>query len=212
LRVVRQSAIAVGVCLVVLGAAWCPASPILSFIAPQGYVPGQTFELEVTLGGAMDLSLFNVELELAADEGAPGVDYWFAGALKPLAGYVFDGQDAVGFEGIVLTQAKHRITLSDLLVSESVDTLQGVNDGLARVTIATSGAMTVPIRIACVPDSLELDRPVGQPIEGCDVLAASLPTAEVPVPEPLSAWVWLASIAAVLRGRRRRGRDQLAAD
>jgi hypothetical protein len=163
------------------------------------------------LGGAVDLSLFNVELELAADEGTPGADYWFVGADNPLAGYVFDAKEAVGFEGIVLSEAKHRITLSDLLVSGSVDTLQGANDGLARVTIATSGAMAVPIRIACVLDSLELDGPGEQAIDGYNAVVESPPTAEIPMPEPFGALLWLASIAAVLRGRRRRGRDLPAA-
>ncbi len=194
------------VAMLALGVLTAPvavADPILTIDAPGAYAPGVPFDLTVSLTGAESLALYNVELVLSAAGGTAGVDFLFAAAAEPAGEYVFTGEANDGFAFNILGSAKHRITLSDLLTTGSVNTVAGVNDLLAEVTVLTTATMVDDISIAVLADSLELDLPgAGGPIEGFDTLSAALPAPSIPIPEPGGGVLLALAAGAALRKRR----------
>jgi len=191
--------IACGLCV----CACAHGDPILAIDVPAAYTPGSSFDVTVRLTGAEDLALYNIEAVVSAEGGIAGTDFYFASAAEPASGYVFDGQANDGFAYNILGSATDHITLSDLLVSGSVDTVAGVNDLLATVTITTTATMTEPLTIDVVESSLELDAP-GGPILGFNDLKAALPAPTIPIPEPVA--LSLLAIGAVGLLRRGHGR------
>ena len=179
------------------------ADPILAIDVPAAYTPGSPCDVTVRLTGAEDLALYNIEVVVSAGGGTAGTDFYFASAVEPASRYVFDGQANDGFAYNILGSATDHITLSDLLVSGSVDTVVGVNDIVATVTITTTATMSEPLTVGVVEDSLELDAP-GGPILGFDALKAALPAPTIPIPEPVA--LSLLAIGAVGLLRRGRGR------
>ncbi len=190
---------ACGTCL----CACAHAEPILTIDAPAAYTPGHTFEVTVRLTGAEDLALYNIEAVVSSSGGTAGEDFHFDSAIQPASRYVFDGQVNDGFVYNILASATDRITLSDLLTSGGVNTVVGVNDLVAIVTIATAPTMTETLTIGIVRSSLELDAP-GGPIWGFDALKASLPAPTISIPEPAALSLLAVGSAPLLRRTRSR--------
>lgn len=190
------------------------AAPILSIdLAPTQYAPGQDLDLELKMVGAADLAAFNIDLVIATPSAAAGVDAWFEVPLPP-GRYVFGAgpDNTAWFTATVDTVgALHFLNLSDFhdpdydFVLDPVDTVAGVNDVVAVITLKTTPGMTGSLLISIDADTLELDtdgvdgvgRPV--PIVGFDTLqqgASQAPPIEITeIPEPavlsvllLGAW------------------------
>ena len=188
-------------CLLVSGVA--TANPILTIDAPSSYESGVGFDMTVALTGAENLSLYTIELILFSPSGAEGVDYFFSDATEPSERYIFDGQASDGFAYSILNDSKHRITLSDLLISGSVTTVAGVNDLVADVTVMTTASMVDDLTITVVSDTLELDFPVGGAINGFEELQGALPVSTIPVPEPASALLFVSGVVLLTRRSKR---------
>jgi hypothetical protein len=161
---------------------------------------GTPFDVTVALTGAEDFSLYTIKLILSSPTGSQGVDYFFSGAAEPSDRYVFDGLASDGFAYSILNDSEHCITLSDLLISGSATTVDGVNDLVAYVTVGTTGSMVDDLTITVVSDTLELDSPASGTIDGFDELKGTLPVSTISIPEPAS--LLLFALAAGLLTRR----------
>jgi hypothetical protein len=179
------------------------AAPTLSFAGlPSSLTPGTSFSLVVDLTGASALASYNIELTLSG-LGAPGTDYFFSSAVKPLSHYVFTPDDNHFLSAILSPSQKNRAVLSDFLDTGDISTIAGVNDQVAFVTITTSPTFTGPLNIGLATDSLELLDSQLDPIAGADTIANNPPTAQLSnVPEPGA--ISLLGIALMLSRRIRR--------
>ena len=205
---------------VLLLAAPCAAAPMLAIDGlPGGYTPGQPLTFDVLLTGAENLASYFIEIGLTLETGQPGTDAWFLEPGPPASRYVFFAHDT-HFEAAVHTVAgQHILSLSgfndpdDDHVLDGVDTVAGVNDRVATVTVQTLPSLTGAIYLTLAAGTLELDTPdkdaggTPAPIVGFATLQADLaasPPAEVPVPEPATlALVAAGGLGAALARRRR---------
>jgi hypothetical protein len=188
-------------CLFACGTA--TASPILTIDSPTSYESGTPFDITIALIRAVDISLYTIELELSAPAGLAGVDFFFSNAAEPFDRYVFGDPASDGFAYSILDDSKHRITLSDLLISGGVTTVDEVNDLIAYVTVMTTSAMIEDITITVVSDTLELDSPDESDIDEFDELQSALPVSSVSIPEPASVLLF-ASVLVLLNRRSKR--------
>ena len=195
------------------------ADPILSLQnVPAQYTPGLPFGFDVVLTGATDLASYNVAVVLTADTGALGAggDAWFLPAsAPPAARYVFDGYTDFFLSQLSAGGGDHTLVTSHwndpdgLLPLDGVNTVAGVNDLVAHVTIATAATLADSLHLSVQAGNLELDTPPGTPIPGFSTLqqdvaaAAAVEVAEVPEPAIL---LLLLPPAAILHRRRRTSR------
>lgn len=193
------------------------ADPILTVgTVPLDYVPGGSFTLDVTLSGAEQLNSYFIELFLTADFGVAGVDFFFddAATIGPSdPSYVF-GINGMFFSAVAgVDGAAAVLSLSDALTNpfDTVDTVLGINDLIARVTVRTTGNvgnLVVGINTTTSPPDL-LD-PIFDPIPDFADLLVTPPQQIAPdtttaVPEPISL-VLLCTGAFGLLGYRRLAR------
>jgi len=219
----RWALLAAGAVAAGMIAAPCAAAPMLSLDGfPPYYVPGQPFTFSIILTGAENLASYNVEVALELETGTVGTDAWFVEPDAPLSSYLFG--DTAGdrqFFGTALRIVgdQQRLTIGDLhdpdddLVLDPVDTVAGVNDLVAAVTVGTAVNLTGGLAISLDAASLELDTPELDaqddpiPIDGFDALqsdVAGRSPSQVPlVPEP--ATLVLLAVAAPWLLRRARG-------
>jgi len=219
----RWALLAAGAVAAGMIAAPCAAAPMLSLDGfPPYYVPGQPFTFSIILTGAENLASYNVEVALELETGTVGTDAWFVEPDAPLSSYLFgDTAEDRQFFGTALRIVgdQQRLTIGDLhdpdddLVLDPVDTVAGVNDLVAAVTVGTAVNLTGGLAISLDAASLELDTPELDaqddpiPIDGFDALqsdvAARSPSQVPLVPEP--ATLVLLAVAAPWLLRRARG-------
>ena len=191
--------------ILILGGAAARASTIgLSLSGlPATYTPGSTLTFEVGLTGAADLNSYNVGLDLTADKGTAGTDFYFVGSpgtTRPPDGagsYVFDsglgvsspfGFCATADEDLGTNTAL--LSLSDFLASGETVSDTSPNTMLATVVVGTTPAAG-DLTLSLDGSVLELLTPGGQPVAGYETLAANLNSSNPPpvaaaVPEPSS--------------------------
>ena len=179
--------------MLLLGNSPLPAADLLVDGLPESYIPGENFVFDVRLTGAEDLNLFSIDLLLTAENGIAGIDFFFneTATIETPSRYVFDlpGVTPDGFaasanvDGVYAT-----MNLSDLLApGEMVDTVDGINDLVATISVTTTpaaGSLTLDFDTSF----LELLDDSGNPIPGFDELAARLEASDgesiTAVPEP----------------------------
>ena len=199
------------------------AIPILSIEGlPAAYVPGDPVTFDVTLVGAENLASYYIDLILTAESATVGADAWFDVPAPPDSQYVFFNgpNDTDNFWATTATFGlQHFLSLSDLHdpdgdgTLDPVDTVAGVNDLIATVTLQTSPSLTGRLFLAFDAATLELDThledPYEEPIpipgftELQETLASAEPTELPEIPEP-SLLALMAAGAAVASLRRRR--------
>jgi hypothetical protein len=212
-----------------VGVAWmaapCAAAPMLSIDGlPPYYVPGQPFTFTIMLTGAEDLASYGIDVGLELQTGTVGTDAWLVEPDAPLSSYVF-GDTAADrrFFGTALRIVgdQQRLTIGDLhdpddnLVLDPVNTVAGVNDLVAEVTVGTGMNLTGDVLLSLDASTLELDTPQLDaqndpvPIDGFEALqsavAARSPSQVPLVPEPATL-VLLAVAAPWLLRRAHRAR------
>jgi hypothetical protein len=214
---------AAAVAAVWIAAAPCAAAPTLAIgDLPPYYTAGQPFTFSILLAGAQGLASYNIDVVLELETGTVDTDAWLVEPDAPPARYVFGdtAADRQWFGAAVQTVgAAQRLTVSDLhdpdddLVLNPVDTVAGVNDLVAVVTVETAPSLAGDVRLRLDAAGLELDtadldaqnHPI--PIEGFAALefdVAGRDPAAVPlVPEP-GTLLLLAAAAPWLLGRARR--------
>ena len=181
---------------------------------PTTYTPGTSFSFNVGLVGAEDLNLYSIDLTMEAESGNPGADFLFDEDLttEPASRYVFGGA-GLHPDGFVASAdvdgGLATLNLSDLLdVGEMVDTVSGVNDLVATVTVTTMGDMG-DLTIAFDTTFLELLDDFGDDIPGFDNLTVPPPATVTPIPEPSALILWMSGCIGVLIYQYRRRRRQV---
>ncbi len=196
------------------------ASPVLELSGvPAGFVPGQEVTFDVLLRDAADLGSYNIALTLELAGGTVGTDAYFVLPAAPDSRYVF-GTDTAYFAASVQTGGATQIlTLSDLHdpdgdgALDGVNTVAGVNDRVATVTIATQAGTCGDLSVSFDALTLELDTPledppgVPVPVDGFtalqDDVAARSPVRVTAVPEPATLSLSVLAFVAAIAGRRR---------
>jgi hypothetical protein len=213
-----RSLLGTAVVLAALGSAL--ASPVLDLSGvPSGFVPGQAVTFDVLLRDAADLASYNIALTLELAGGSVGTDAYFLMPAAPASRYVF-GPDTSYFAASILTAGTTQIlTISDFHDPDGngsldgVNTVAGVNDRVATVTIATQAGPCGDLSVSFDALTLELDTPledppgVPVPIGGFTALqndvAAQSPVRVTAVPEPATLSLSVLAFAAAIAGRRR---------
>jgi hypothetical protein len=185
-------------------AGYASASPILSITAPSAYTPGNTFDITVSLTGAQELASYSVSLTLSDSNGTAGTDFRFQSASQPLSRYVFTAGGNDGFAYNIPTGQEYEITVDDLLNSGTVNTVAGVNDLVANMTVYTSTSLQGSLTISFDGTKLQLDNASGGDIAGFSELVANLPETAV-APEPATLALLSMGLGLLMRRRRPAG-------
>jgi hypothetical protein len=140
---------------------------------PDTYVPGDEWSFDVRLSDVESLASYNIEIEIESDDNL-GPAAVFQPTSPPTAGYVFPSNEFFATSARVVSGKRHALTISDFLVGE-VDTIDGLNDLVATVTIDTQAELNAAISLSFEIDGLLLDDVDGMPIpEFAEVVKSAL--------------------------------------
>ncbi len=215
---------AISLVWVLLVASSSQAGVMLTFDGlPTSFTPGDSFTFSVKLTGAQGLASYDIPLVLSAASGTPEVDFGFdpVPTAAP-ANYVFPSD--LFFFAIAFPQgAEDHLAISDFNFDSGfnlvgVDTVAGVNDVLAVVSVTTTTGVTGPLTISIDESFLQLDNVDLDPIPDFADVLANLPATTITqsqqatVPEPASLLVWsLGAAGLTVISRRRCKRDSSSA-
>lgn len=185
-----------GVLIVALAAGPAEAS-ILFPRLPTAYTPGVPFDFDVVFSSTVsNLNSLNVELVLSATGSSnpgPGGDFFFdvTGTIYPATQGVFGPPTGFFVANEFPDGASDRLVLSDFLLTGEVDTVSGVNDMIATVTVQTSTDVGV-LSLSIDGSSLFLLTEAGGDVPELSDLVGSLPPASTlpsvtAIPEPSAA-------------------------
>ena len=162
--------------------------------APDAYVPGEPFTVQVGVPPITDLGAYNVDIALTSDTGDAGTDFLFdvAATVPATTDYVFPSSANFFDAANVDSPSQHRITLSDFDFT-GVDVTADVNDMVAILTILTSADFDGDLSLSFDVGGLILDTPAVTPtpvdqFTGIFAATRDSPSLDIrPIPEPATA-------------------------
>ncbi len=196
--------------LTFVGRSSCSAAAVRIVDAPETIIPGQTFSFDVVVPAMTALSAYQIDILLAGSTGSAGIDFQFgpAEAVAPADGYVFASTDFFAPAINNVSTAVQRLTLSDIdLVGRN--TITGVNDQIARVSVLTSDSYDGSLQFSIDPATLILDGPQFTPTSVPEFASIQADTLNQPsititaVPEP-AAFTLLAGLTVCFRSVRKK--------
>jgi hypothetical protein len=186
------------------GATRADTLPLLG--VPAGYTPGQAFSFDIYAPGLVGLTDYTLQFSVTA--GSPPNLPDLTVQVDPAASaYPFpDTSNFATSQSVVAGVNSIFVTVSDATSGSGVNTLSGVNDHLATVSISPGVNLSGPITISFMQNDFTTSRDVGFDLPP-PIVIPELPSGPNPEPVPAPPGVVLAGVAGLcLAARSLRGK------
>ncbi|HXD85823.1 MAG TPA: hypothetical protein VN641_04975 [Urbifossiella sp.] len=166
---------------------------------PTGYTPGVAVTFDITAPGLNGLTDYTLAFTVMSGPTSAPPDLTIS-AAPPATGYPFPDASNFFTETDSLGQNQLSFIIQDASSASGVNTVLGLSDRLAVVTIAPGATLSGPITVTFTDNTFDASRDVSFPLPAAFVIAELPPTTAVPAPP---AWLLLGVGGLCLAGRQR---------
>jgi hypothetical protein len=181
--------------------------PLVGF--PAGYTPGVSFSFDINAPGLTGLTDYTLQFTVAAGTGTTPPDVVVtANPPAGLVGYPFPDTSNFFVESDPVSGTNsYNVTILDASSGSGINTMAGVNDHLATVTISPGVNLSGPITIQFTENDFDTSRDVGFSLPPTITIAELTASSPVPAP-PAAVLLGIGGFCLAVRNRWYRGRSQ----